>query len=155
MSDTAREWAERARKAQEAVNALGAGPPASRITDADRRLVTRARELAAARDAGALRVIAGSRPGTDNAMVYGEALGVAQYLLGELAAVIARLGGGGAMTDAGYYDRINATPGDTIRRCPSCGHVAATCDGTECYWCPEGYCARCPDCDGPVPDEEE
>lgn len=25
-------------------------------------------------------------------------------------------------------------------RCSSCGHVAATCDGYECYWCPEGYC---------------
>lgn len=25
-------------------------------------------------------------------------------------------------------------------RCASCGHDAATCDGAECYWCPEGYC---------------
>jgi hypothetical protein len=29
---------------------------------------------------------------------------------------------------------------DDPARCPSCGHVAATCDGVECYWCPEGYC---------------
>ena len=64
------------------------------ITDADRRLATRARELAAAQDADALRVITG-RAGTDNAMAYAEALGVAQYLLGELAAVVDRLDGHG------------------------------------------------------------
>jgi hypothetical protein len=46
MSDTAREWAERARKAQEAVNALGAGPPASRLADDDQELAARARQLA-------------------------------------------------------------------------------------------------------------
>ena len=67
----------------------------TRLTDADRRLAARARELAAAQDADALRVIAGSRPGTDNAMVFGEALGIAQYLLGELAAAIERLDGHG------------------------------------------------------------
>lgn len=30
--------------------------------------------------------------------------------------------------------------GPVTARCPSCGHVAATCDGYECYWCPEGCC---------------
>lgn len=46
MTDIAREWAERARKAQEAVNELGAGPPASRLADDDRELIARAREAA-------------------------------------------------------------------------------------------------------------
>jgi hypothetical protein len=63
------------------------------ITDADRRLVTRARELAAARGADELRAIAGSRPGDDPVLVLTDALGVAQQLLGELAAVIRRLDG--------------------------------------------------------------
>jgi hypothetical protein len=44
MTDIAREWADRAGKAQEAVNELGAGPP-GRLTDSDRRTVARAREL--------------------------------------------------------------------------------------------------------------
>ena len=48
-------------------------------------------------------------------------------------------GEGGMMADADYYDRIGAAPDNTVR-CPSCGHAAATCDGVECYWCPEGYC---------------
>jgi hypothetical protein len=63
----------------------------ARITDADRRLVTRSRELADAHDMDALRVIAGSRPGVDGNMVRAEVLGVAQYLLGELASLIERL----------------------------------------------------------------
>jgi hypothetical protein len=61
------------------------------ITDADRRLVTRSRELADAHDMDALRVIAGGRPGVDGNMVRAEVLGVAQYLLGELASLIERL----------------------------------------------------------------
>jgi len=64
----------------------------SQITDADRRLAARARELAAAPDMDAVRAIV-SRPGTDDNMVRAEALGVAQYLLGQLAAVIERLDG--------------------------------------------------------------
>jgi hypothetical protein len=47
MSDMAREWADRAGKAQEAVSALGAGPPASRLADDDRELAARAREVGA------------------------------------------------------------------------------------------------------------
>src|SRR5579862_405234 len=41
-----RDLAERARKTQEAINELGAGPPSSRsFTDADRQLIGRAREI--------------------------------------------------------------------------------------------------------------
>jgi hypothetical protein len=41
------EWAERARKVSEAINELGAGPPAPRagLTDDDRDMITRARAL--------------------------------------------------------------------------------------------------------------
>lgn len=47
---------------------------------------------------------------------------------------------GGAMTDADYYDRLAKDRQPATPRCPSCGHDAKTCDGIECYWCPEGYC---------------
>jgi hypothetical protein len=46
MSDIAREWTERARKAQEAISELGAGPPASRLADDDRELTAEARRVA-------------------------------------------------------------------------------------------------------------
>ena len=62
MTDTASEWADRARKMQEAVNKLGAGPPASRLADDDRELAARAREVALQlrRRAGDLDRLAGA-----------------------------------------------------------------------------------------------
>jgi hypothetical protein len=63
----------------------------SDITDADRRLAARARELAESTGLEGVRNAAGDR----KIDTYEEAFGVAQYLLGELAAIIARLDGGG------------------------------------------------------------
>jgi hypothetical protein len=64
------------------------------LTAADRDLIGRARELAAAIGTDALRAVTGAGPDTDPAMVIADALGRAQYLLGELAAVIERPGAG-------------------------------------------------------------
>lgn len=62
------------------------------ITDADLDLARRAREMAGARDTAALRAVTGAGPETDPAMVCADALGAAQYLLGELASIIERPG---------------------------------------------------------------
>ena len=89
MSDTAREWAERAGKAQEAVSELGAGPPAA-LDDTDRRMIAKAREVAALKTAEVMRERYGE---ADSEMARAAALGEAQFLLLELAAVIDRFGG--------------------------------------------------------------
>lgn len=67
--------------------------PIGRLTDIDRRVIARSRELAATSDSGALRILIGSDPGTDWAMLRAEALGVARFLLVEMAAIIDRLDG--------------------------------------------------------------
>lgn len=63
----------------------------SALTERDRSIIARARELINAHDVEELRQAAGSGPDTDSAMVYGQALGVTQHLLGELIIVITRL----------------------------------------------------------------
>lgn len=68
--------------------------PAPSLTDADRGIVARARELAGANDLPALAAVTGAPPDLPVVGVHAEALGVAQYLLGELAAIADRLGGG-------------------------------------------------------------
>lgn len=60
------------------------------LTSADRRIITKARALAESAGLEAVRGAAAD-PGIDT---YAEAFGVARYLLGELAAIIERLGGG-------------------------------------------------------------
>jgi hypothetical protein len=62
-----------------------------RLTDIDRRMITKAREVAALRDADARRERYGD---SDSEMSRAAALGEAQFLLLELAAIIKRLGGG-------------------------------------------------------------
>ena len=63
----------------------------TRLTDADRDIIMRARDLAGAHGDAAVREVTGAPPHAISAMVYSEALGAAQYLLGELAAIIERL----------------------------------------------------------------
>ena len=57
------------------------------LTDRERQLLDRARELADLQDEGAIRRAIGTRA-TDPAMVYSEAFGAAQHLLTELAALV-------------------------------------------------------------------
>jgi len=61
-----------------------------RLTDHDRRIIARARQLAESSGLEGVRSAAGDR----EIDTYAEAFGVAQYLLAELAAIIDRLGGG-------------------------------------------------------------
>jgi len=110
------------------------------LTDDDRELIAQARELAAALDVDALRVIAGSRPGADNNMVRAEALGVAQYLLGELAS---RLDPPARAIAEVYPWCKGCRRGTASAPCPRCGRPASAC----------AECGRCPDCDGDLPDE--
>ncbi len=72
------EWAARARKAQAAVDELGAGPPAARLTESDWQLVARAREIGPA-----LRASSSDRDR------------LAGWLLAGLADLAERLGAGG------------------------------------------------------------
>ena len=65
----------------------------TRLTDADRRLVARARALARTATTDEMRAVTGTPPGADWNMVTAEALGVAKYLLAELAVLAERLGG--------------------------------------------------------------
>ena len=65
-----------------------------RITAADRSLINRARALSSARGADAIRVATGQQDQADIDAVYSGAFGDAQFLLGELAALAGRLGGG-------------------------------------------------------------
>jgi hypothetical protein len=58
-----------------------------KLTDSQRALLGRAREIAAVHDLDAIRAAIGT-DATDPAMVYGEALGVAQHLLTELAILL-------------------------------------------------------------------
>ena len=60
------------------------------LTDAERRMIARARNLSGAADLEEIR-----RAAADPEIgSYAEAFGAARYLLGELAAIIDRLGGG-------------------------------------------------------------
>jgi len=61
------------------------------LTEADRRAVAQALELAAVSGAGAVREHTGE---TDIGMAYACAFGEARHLLTELAAIAERLGGG-------------------------------------------------------------
>ena len=63
------------------------------LTAADRDIIARARKLAAAHGDAAVREATAAPEAAVSAMVYSDALGVAQYLLGELAAIIERPGG--------------------------------------------------------------
>jgi len=64
------------------------------LTEADRHIITMARELAGAHGDAAVREVTGAPSYDISAMVYAEALGRAQYLLAELVAIAERLGGG-------------------------------------------------------------
>jgi hypothetical protein len=86
---SAGEWAERARKAQEAVNELGAGPP-GRLTGHERRIIADARRLASLKDDRAIMAATGEA-NPEGAL--SNALGQAQYVLAELADIAERLGG--------------------------------------------------------------
>ena len=67
-------------------------PAASALTDHDRSIIVRARELAALRTTAAVRErFAGW--GDDPAPAYAEAFGTARWLLEELAVITERLGG--------------------------------------------------------------
>ena len=91
MTETSHERAGRAAKAQEAVSAPVAGPPASRLTGYDRQTIAQARVLAAPElDAAAVRELTGDQ---DNAMAFAVAFGRAQFHLRDLLAIIARLTG--------------------------------------------------------------
>ncbi|HLI38891.1 MAG TPA: hypothetical protein VKV80_16365 [Streptosporangiaceae bacterium] len=72
----------------------------ARLTDADRRTIARARELAALKDTTAVQAAAGTAGDdmTGIAMAYARVLGRAQDMLAELAAIAERLGGA---SDAG------------------------------------------------------
>lgn len=63
------------------------------LTDTDRSVIARARELAALPDVKAIRAHAGK---ADSAEAAVHTLGQAQYLLGKLADLAERLGGGDA-----------------------------------------------------------
>jgi hypothetical protein len=64
------------------------------LPDVDRADINRARALATARGVDAFRVVTGLQDEADDAMVYASALGSAQFLLGVLADLAERLGGG-------------------------------------------------------------
>jgi hypothetical protein len=61
-----------------------------RLTTEDRSLINRARALASARGVDAFRVVTGMQDEDSYDAVYGSALGTAQFLLGELAAMAER-----------------------------------------------------------------
>lgn len=64
------------------------------LTGDDRRVIASARELAAARNfSGSLRDITRTEADAPSGMVYSDALGVADYLLLELVAIIERMEG--------------------------------------------------------------
>ena len=58
------------------------------LTEADRRVITKAGEVGALRDTDAMRERYG---GTDGDLARAHALGEAQFLLGELVAMVTRL----------------------------------------------------------------
>ena len=60
----------------------------AKLTDVQRRMIARAREVAALKDTDAMRERYGV---TDGTMARADTLGEAQFLLGELAAIITRL----------------------------------------------------------------
>ena len=95
------------------------------LSDADRRLITQARELAALGSASAVRQrFGGTAASTATAVVaYAEAFREAQRLLAELAALAERLAG---------------EAGTTVPACPRCG-------GTELDAAPTGAwrCSVC------------
>lgn len=68
-----------------------------KLTDVDRRMITKAREVAALKSTDAMRERYGkteyeiAQGETDGDMARADALGEAQFLLGELAAIIGRL----------------------------------------------------------------
>jgi hypothetical protein len=66
---------------------------APRLTDADRDIIARARELAGALDLAALRAVTGASPELPVTLVHADALGIAQHLLAGLAAIAERPGG--------------------------------------------------------------
>jgi prevent-host-death family protein len=68
-------------------------PDRTQLTDFDRLIIARSRELADAWTTDSLRPIIGRDAGTDGELVRTEALGVARKLLGDLAAIIDRLDG--------------------------------------------------------------
>ena len=137
-----REAADRARKAQEAVNELGAGPPGTRLTDGDRRLIACAREMPPDVTMDALRRVTGYDAGASDELVKSAAIGIAGVLLAELADRLERLGG--------------PAPETIVRAwCKGCGRGTASvpcelCGGPSC-----ANCGRCPDCDGDLPAGEE
>lgn len=69
--------------------------PLTRLSATDRRLIAQARELAGVWTTDSMRPLVGSAPEVSDDLVRVEALGVAKHLLGELAAIIARLDGHG------------------------------------------------------------
>ncbi len=93
------------------------------LSDLDRRVIAKARELAGAHGIDALRKVTGTKS-DDPALIYGEAFGASQVWLRELIVLAERLAG------------------DRPQTCQTCGH---TVDGRsphppECADCPEGYC---------------
>jgi hypothetical protein len=78
------------------------------LTDADREIIARARDLAAAHGDAAIRKVTAAPESTVSAMVYSDALGVAQYLLGEVVAIAERLAGEDA--PAAREDGSDASP---------------------------------------------
>ena len=63
------------------------------LTEADLRVITKAGEVGALRDTAAMRERYG---GTDGDLARAHALGEAQFLLGELVAMVTRLTEGGS-----------------------------------------------------------
>ena len=63
------------------------------LTESDRRVITKAGEVGALRDTAAMRERYG---GTDGDLARAHALGEAQFLLGELVAMVTRLTEGGS-----------------------------------------------------------
>ena len=63
------------------------------LTEADLRVITKAGEVGALRDTAAMRERYG---GTDGDLARARALGEAQFLLGELVAMVTRLTEGGS-----------------------------------------------------------
>ena len=80
------------------------------LSGADRSLINRARALASARGVDAFRVVTGQQDQAHDDVVYLVALGEAQFLLRELAALAERLGGDEdqADDDTQRLDKIRA-----------------------------------------------
>jgi hypothetical protein len=107
------------------------------LTDLDRELIAKARELAGV-DPEDMCAFTGE---TDLAMADAVALGRAQHLLRRLADLAEDLAAGGVADVAAWCKGCrHATPSVP---CPRCG--GPSCAG----------CGRCPSCDGPLSEEDD